>query len=117
MCIRISWDNGETVGKLDDTPTARKLFATLAYAATANTWGDEVYFSVPVRSDLERDAEQVVATGTICFWVKGQSLAIPFGPTPASRSGKCRLVTRVNVVGKLEGDARVLEPVCAGDAI
>jgi hypothetical protein len=117
MRIRISWHGGETIGVLADTPNARKLLDALPCDSSANTWGEEVYFSVPMRADLDPDAKQVVPPGSICFWVEGQSLAIPFGRTPASRGDECRLVTAVNVLGKLEGDPRVLDSVNAGDAI
>ncbi len=117
MRIRISWDKGEVFGVLTDTPTANKVLKALPCSSSANTWGEEVYFSVPVRTELEPDAQQVVAPGTICFWVEGQSVAIPFGPTPASRGNECRLVTKVNVLGTLEGDARVLKSIHDGDDI
>jgi hypothetical protein len=117
MRIRITWDKGEAFGVLNDTLTARKVFDALPCSSAANTWGEEVYFTIPVRADLEPDAEQVVPPGTICFWVQGQSLAIPFGPTPISDGDECRLVNRVNVLGKLEGEPRVLKSVRDGDEI
>ena len=117
MRIRITWGKGEAFGVLNDTPTARKLFDALPCSSTGSTWGEEVYFRVPVQGELEPDARQVVPAGTICFWVEGQSLAIPFGPTPVSRGDECRLVTKVNVLGKLEGDPRILKSVRDGDEI
>lgn len=117
MRIRISWDKGEVFGVLTDTPTANKVLKALPLSSSANTWGEEVYFSVPVRTELEPDAQQVVSPGAICFWVEGQSLAIPFGPTPASRGNECRLVTKVNVLGKLDGDPQTLKSIRDGDEI
>jgi hypothetical protein len=117
MRIRIRWNSGEVAGALDDTPTAKKLIAALPCKSSANTWGKEIYFSVPVQAELEPDAKQVVDPGTICFWVEGSSLALPFGPTPASEADECRLVTQVNVLGKLEGDPNVLGSIRAGDEI
>jgi hypothetical protein len=117
MRIRISWDKGEVFGALADTPTANKVLKALPCSSTANTWGEEVYFSVPVRTELESYAQRVVPPGTICFWVQGQSVAIPFGPTPASKRGECRLVTKVNVLGKLEGDPQALKSILGGDKI
>lgn len=102
---------------LNNTPTAKRLFDALPCSSAANTWGEEVYFSVPVQADLETDAREVVPPGTICFWVQGSSLAIPFGPTPVSRGDECRLVTKVNVLGQLERDPRVLKSVRDGDTI
>ena len=117
MRIRISWDKGEVFGMLTDTPTANKLLEALPCSSSANTWGEEVYFSTPVSTVLEADAQQVVPSGTICFWVEGQSLAIPFGPTPISQGDECRLVTKVNLLGKLEGNPRVLKSIRDGDKI
>jgi len=104
-------------GVLNDTPTAKRLLKALPCFSTASTWGDEIYFRVPVHAELESDSQQVVSPGTICFWVEGQSLAIPFGPTPVSRGDECRLVTKVNVLGKLEGDPRVLKSARDGEEI
>jgi len=117
MRIRISWENGEVFGVLNDSPNVKKLLAALPCSSSANTWGEEVYFSVPVDAGLEPDAQQVVPPGTICFWVQGKSLALPFGPTPVSQGNECRLVTKVNLLGELEGDPRVLESVRDGDDI
>ncbi|HTT36155.1 MAG TPA: cyclophilin-like fold protein [Burkholderiales bacterium] len=115
--IRITWPNGSLTARLEDTATARALLAALPVESSASTWGEEVYFGVPVKSLLEADARDVVDPGTVCFWVQGSSLALPFGPTPVSRSSECRLVTRVNVLGAIEGDARRLKTVRDGDAV
>ncbi|MFI4979875.1 MAG: cyclophilin-like fold protein [Nevskiales bacterium] len=112
--IRISWPKGELTAVLADTPTARKLVAALPCSSRAQTWGEEVYFSLPVDAMLEADAVQVVDPGTVCFWVEGSSLALPYGPTPASRGSECRLVSKVNILGKLEGDPRRLAKVADG---
>jgi hypothetical protein len=102
---------------LRDTPTAQKLLAALPVESRANTWGEEVYFGVPVKVKLEADARQVVEPGTVCFWVQGSSLALPYGPTPVSQGGECRLVTEVNVLGTFQGDARELKTVRDGDTV
>jgi hypothetical protein len=115
--IRIKWPTGDLTAQLSDTATATALVAALPAKSRANTWGEEVYFSLPVTVKLESDAREVVDPGTVCFWVQGGSLALPFGPTPVSRGDECRLVTRVNVLGKIDGDPRALASVRDGDAI
>jgi len=115
--IRIRWPRGEVVARLADTPTARAVAAALPASSRANTWGEEVYFTLPAAAALEPDAREVVDPGTVCFWVQGGALALPYGPTPVSRGSECRLVTRVNVLGTIEGDARKLASVRDGDAI
>jgi len=115
--IRIRWPKGHLDADLLDTPTARKLQAALPCASSANTWGEEVYFSVPVKVSLEADARQVVDPGTVCFWVEGSSLALPYGPTPISQGGECRLVAKVNILGRFLGDPRQLSSVRDGDPV
>lgn len=115
--VKIAWKRGEVTAYLRESPSAHQLIALLPCAGTAQTWGDEVYFELPMKAELEPDASQVVEPGTVCFWVQGSALALPFGPTPASRGEECRLVTRCNVLGKIEGDARRLASVKAGDSI
>jgi hypothetical protein len=80
--IRIAWPKGAASATLEDTPTARALVAALPLKAKAQTWGDEVYFEVPVKATLEGSAKQVVPPGTVCFWVEGSSLALPWGRYP-----------------------------------
>jgi len=115
--IRISWPKGSVTATLEETPTARALAAALPVTARAQTWGEEVYFEIPVEAKLERDAKQVVPPGTVCFWVEGGSLALPFGRTPVSEGDEPKLVTRCNVLGRIDGDPKQLASVRAGDAI
>ncbi len=117
MRIRILWKTGQAIAHLKNSPTANKLWSALPLQSEANTWGEEIYFRVPIQMDLEPDAMQVVDPGTVCFWVEGQSLAIPFGPTPVSKENECRLITKVNILGRLEGDPRSLRFIREGDLI
>ena len=117
MQIRIQWPQGEITANLEDSPTSRALLYALPFESSANTWGDEIYFSVQLSADLEKDAHQVVNPGTVCFWTEGSALAIPFGPTPISEGNECRLVTACNVLGKVEGDPKTLSSVISGAAI
>ena len=115
--IRIKWPKGEVTATLAETPSAKQLVAALPASSRANTWGEEVYFSLPVSVKKEKDAVDVVPPGTVCFWVEGSSLALPYGPTPVSKADECRLVTAVNVLGKLEGDPRALAGIRDGDKV
>jgi hypothetical protein len=117
MRVRLTWPRGEAVLILDSGATGARVAATLPAAATAHRWGDEVYFHLPVSARLDANATDVVAPGTVCYWVEGASVAIPFGPTPASVADECRLVTRVNSIGRLDGDPRVLASLVEGDRL
>jgi hypothetical protein len=115
--IRIEWPRGALSLALDPTPTSAQLVAALPFTARAETWGEEVYFTTPVSVKLESSAKQVVPPGTVCFWVDGDALALPYGPTPIAKQGECRLASKCNVLGQVVGDARALASVRAGDAI
>jgi uncharacterized protein len=115
--LRIEAGKAHFEVELVDTPTAAAVLAALPFSSTAQTWGEEVYFEAPVKAKLEAGAKQVVEPGTLCFWVEGSSLALPYGPTPASKGAEPRLVTPCNILGRLAGDPRVLARVRAGDPV
>lgn len=117
MRICIGFPQGKIFARLQDTPTAQALIDALPIDSTAGTWGEEVYFATPVSAELETTAREVVDPGTVCFWVQGNSLALPYGRTPASRDDECRLVTRVNILGEIEGNPRELEKIRDGDEV
>jgi hypothetical protein len=114
MKIRITSGRLELHAELRDTPTTRALGGALPFEASAQTWGEEVYFSTPVSVKLEADAKQVVEPGTVCFWTEGDSLALPFGRTPISTDEKPKLASRCNVLGQIVGDAKALAGIKAG---
>jgi len=117
MRIRIAWDSGAVEAVLEPTPSAQKIWEVLPCTTVASTWGEEVYFELPVCVEVEPDARQVVEEGTLCFWVEGRSLVLPYGPTPISQGDECRLIAPVNVLGQIEGDSRVLSAVQVGAPI
>lgn len=102
---------------LRDTPTAQAIAAMLPIESQINTWGDEVYFRVPVSAELEDDARDVVQPGELAFWLEGQCIAIGFGPTPISRGDEIRLAARTNIWGDTADDVRILKQLQAGDRV
>ena len=114
MKVRISAGKVDLVAELRDTPTVQALAAALPFEASAQTWGDEVYFSTPISVKLEADAKQVVEPGTVCFWTEGDALALPFGRTPISTDEKPKLASRCNVLGSIVGDAKALAGIKSG---
>lgn len=115
--IRIKANTTEIIAEINDTPTARALLDILPCQSRANTWGEEIYFSVPVKANLDADARQVVEPGTVCFWVEGNSVALPYGPTPISEGDECRLVSEVNILGRITGDPQQLASIHQGDKV
>jgi hypothetical protein len=91
--------------ELNNTPTARQIAAVLPLHTTFNTWGDEIYFAIPVEAALEESAQEVVEVGDLGYWPTGNALCIFFGQTPMSQPGEIRPASAVNIVGKVQGDA------------
>jgi uncharacterized protein len=97
--------------------TADAIWNALPLKSTANTWGDEIYFDIPVQANLDDTAREVVEKGDLGYWPSGPAFCIFFGPTPMSRGNEIRPASSVNVFGKVAGDLSVLKKVRSGSAI
>ena len=107
----------ELTAALLDTVTAEAIWSALPIASTARTWGDEVYFPVPVEAPLEAGAKDVVEAGEIAFWVEGRSIAIGYGPTPISHGDEIRLAAKTNIWARALADVTRLRAASDGDAV
>jgi hypothetical protein len=97
--------------ELNDTLTAKKIAAALPLRTSFNTWGDEIYFAIPVNADLDDSAQDVVEVGDLGYWPPGKAWCIFFGQTPVSQPGKIMPASAVNVIGKILGDATQFKTV------
>jgi uncharacterized protein len=115
--IRIHAGTLSVAAALNDSPTATAIHAALPLEAAAQTWGDEIYFRIPVDQKLEAGAVEVVTVGDLGYWPTGRAFCIFFGPTPASRGDEIRPASAVNLVGKVLGDAKVFRAVEDGELV
>jgi hypothetical protein len=102
---------------LNDSPTASLIWEALPIESLASTWGDEIYFSIPVRTDLDPDSREVLEAGELGYWPTGNAFCIFFGPTPASRGDEIRAASAVNIIGRVESDPLIFKAVESGEAV
>ncbi len=114
--IRITAGSVAADALLDDSETARLVWGALPLTVAGETWGDEIYFSIPVKAKPERPQE-TVELGDLGYWPPGTAFCIFFGPTPMSRGEEIRPASPVNVFGKIVGDSAVFKKVRAGTKI
>lgn len=117
MRIVISSGAIRVEAELADKPTARAVWAALPIEARAMTWGDEVYFEIPVEAGLEPDARAQMAVGELGYWPTGNAFCIFFGPTPVSSGAAPVAASPVNLLGRVDGDASVFRAVRSGDVV
>ena len=115
--ITISVENVSVDAELSANATAEKIFEALPFEGTVDTWGEEIYFTIPVTAEQEPDARADVDVGDLAYWPMGKAFCIFFGPTPISRDEKPRAYSPVNVFGRIRGDATVLKSVPTGSRI
>jgi hypothetical protein len=90
----------DIIVQLNETKTAKELFGILPISSNVNTWGDEIYFSIPLKADIENGIEEV-DIGTVAFWPPGSALCIFFGKTPASQGNKPQAASPVTIIGNI----------------
>jgi hypothetical protein len=117
--VRIRFDFGALTLDADllDTPTAKAIAAALPLVSAAMTWGEEVYFEIPVDIAREKDARAVVTPGEVAYWPDGHCIALGFGRTPISQGEECRLASPCNIFGTITGDVKMLVKVKPGAKI
>ncbi|MFC1553737.1 cyclophilin-like fold protein [candidate division KSB1 bacterium] len=115
--IKITAENITVNAELNNSPTAKAIVNALPIEGYVNTWGDEIYFEIPVDAGQESDARADVEVGELGFWPVGNAFCIFFGRTPASTDDKPRAASPVNIIGKVLDDVSVLKSVPDGAKI
>ena len=106
--VRITTGAVNVTATLNDSVTAGIVWDGLPYEAPVGTWGDEIYFTIPV---------EAVEMGAVAYWPSGSALCLFFGLTPISRGDEIRPASVVNVLGSVDDDPTILKQVNSGDTI
>jgi hypothetical protein len=114
--IRITAGPVSALAELNTTKTAEAIWQALPLKAKASTWGDEIYFAIPVKIEL-KNGQEVVNLGDLGYWPEGNAFCIFFGPTPVSKGREIRPASAVNIFGKLIDDPKVFQKVKRGESV
>ena len=115
--IRITSGEVSLTATLNDSQTAQLIADALPITGRVQTWGDEIYFPIPVDAAEAPDAMETVDQGAVAYWPPGNALCLFWGPTPMSRGDEIRPASAVNVIGAIDGDSTVLAAVPSGAEI
>ena len=89
--------------ELNDSVVSKMLYEKLPVRVHVNTWGDEIYFPVPVKAANENGVS-VVQIGDIAYWPPSNCFCIFFGKTPVSTPTEIRPASDVTILGRLLGN-------------
>ncbi len=117
MKLKIKAGDVEVQADILDNATGKAIVENLPITGKVSTWGDEIYFEIPVHVELDDSAKEVVELGDLGFWPQGDCFCIFFGKTPMSQGDEIRPASAVNVFGKVEGDLEILKQIKSGDEI
>ncbi len=114
--IRITTGSVMVLAELNATKTADAIWEALPLRGNVNTWGEEIYFAIPVKIEPE-NGQELVSHGDLGYWTRGSAFCIFFGPTPISGEGEIRAASPVNIFGRLIDDPKVFKEVKEGEKI
>jgi hypothetical protein len=114
--IRITAGSIAADAVLDDSATSGLVWDALPLAVEGETWGDEIYFRIPVNAKPEKPRE-TVELGDLGYWPPGSAFCIFFGRTPSSQGEEIRPASPVNVFGRLTGDPTIFKTVRSGTQV
>ena len=114
--IKITAGQVTVSATLNDTATATMVWNALPIEASANLWGQEIYFRTSIAAG-EESVQEVVDMGDLGYWPPGSAFCMFFGPTPISAAGEIRPASPVTVIGKMRGDLGMLKGVLSGASV
>jgi len=115
--IKITVKGISVEAELNDSATADAIWEALPIEASGSTWGDEIYFSIPVNLSEAGDSQEVVELGDLGYWPPGTAFCIFYGRTPASHGDEIRPASAVNVFGHILDDPTVFRKIRGGAGV
>ena len=117
--INLKFKSYNVVIKLRSTPTANIIKSILPCKSIVKTWGEEIYFEIPLKEDLSLDdtAKDVIDLGEIAYWTDGKCIAIGYGKTPISQNNEIRLAAKTNIWGDAVLNVKKLKNIKDGDEV
>ena len=117
--INLKFPSFDIIIKLRSTPTANVIKSILPCKSIIQTWGEEIYFEIPIHKDLSLDntAKDVINLGEIAYWIEGKCIAIGYGRTPISHNNEIRLAAKTNIWGDAKLNIKKLKNVKDGDEV
>ena len=117
--INLKFKSYNVVIKLRSTPTANIIKSILPCKSIVKTWGEEIYFEIPLKKDLSLDdtAKDVIDLGEIAYWTEGKCIAIGYGKTPISQNNEIRLAAKTNIWGDAVLNVKKLKNIKDGDEV
>jgi len=114
--IKIKAGEIEVLAQLNDSRVAGLIWDILPVSASVNTWGDEIYFSIPVTAKIENPVE-VVEKGDLGYWPEGKCFCIFFGPTPISSGDEIKPASSVEKIGEICGNPEEFKKINSGETV
>ncbi|MFC1541849.1 cyclophilin-like fold protein [Candidatus Latescibacterota bacterium] len=96
------------LAELNDSKTSELILAKLPIESDFSTWGDEIYFSIPVQMETE-NGKEIVELGELGYWSPGNAFCIFYGATPDSTEDEIRPASAVNPLGRILDDPKIFK--------
>lgn len=109
MSIKIIIDETTISAELFETDCAKKIYDLLPLESSINEWGDEFYFSIPLKYEHDDTSTKKVKAGDIGYWPPGNAMCIFFGPTPISTTDEPVPASEVNIIGRISEPLETLK--------
>ncbi len=116
MRIKVRTKNTEFTVVLNDSKTASEIYVNLPFISDVQTWGNEIYFEIPLKLKSE-DPTTILKVGDVAYWEQGTCFCIFFGKTPMSSGVFPVPASPVSIFGHIECEIDILEQIKDGDKI